>query len=288
MVLGTRFEEMSKMGIKVVADFAIMDKEDIDLLFPADGTGEGKTKFDRKRFEKALQQSVPRWLLDSGGAAGGRPPAAAEPVPSPVVEAPRGNQSEAAEADAGPDALAQLLQRHMLHEYDAPMRRIGIRTPEDVLEMDDDDVRGMRLDKFSARRFGKLLEEMHPARGSGGGTDGGVGGSMPNFNASAPAANGMGGGMGLGLGSSAAWMPATRSGPTPEISMRKGTQQALAACTGAPMEAEQTLSSFYDHWHSTAHVVTAAQKRLNASQRLRHQARPPAGNNQDSEGKENN
>ena len=111
---------------------------------------------------------------------------------------------------------------------------------------------------------------------------------MPNFTATAPAASGIGGGSGIGLGSSAAWMPATRSGPTPEISMRKGTQQALAACTGVPLESEQTLSSFYEHWHTTTHVVTAAQKRLNASQRLRQQARPPTGSNQDSEGKESN
>jgi hypothetical protein len=285
-----RFDEMTKMGIKVVADFAIMDKEDIDSLFPEDNTEEGKTKFDRKRFEKALQQAVPQWLLDSGASA---PPAAAQAAAAPAAAATpnRGNQSEDGADAAAPDALAELLQRYMLGDQDSALRRIGIRTPEDVLEMDEEDLRGLRFDKFSARRFGKLLEEMRPA----GSASNRAGGGMPNFSATAPAASAGGGGAGGGgfggLGGSAAWMPATRTGPTPEISMRQGTQHALNVCAGAPLEAEQTLSSFYDHWHATTHVVTAAQKRMNSSQRLRQQqarTSTASSNQDDGEGKESN
>eukprot|EP00937_MAST-01D_sp_MAST-1D-sp2_P006817 g6817.t1 len=252
VVLGSRFEDFEKMGIRVVADFAEMDSEDIDALFPDSEQDQvGKTKFDRKRFEKALKQSVPTFLMGGGPGAAAAEPAVAESkdeAPPAAEDADAAEDPDAA-LDGGDDALTAQLAQYMLGDICDKLRAIGIALPSDLLEMDEDDIRGLRLDKFSRKRFDKMFVEMQASATPA---------TAPPRGAAAPPVLA---GPSSADSRAATFGGATRAGPTPEMSMRFGTRQALDACATALPSSAPTVSSFYDHWQSTTHTVAKANRR---------------------------
>ena len=259
VALESRIEDFTNMGIKVVADFAVMDEADLEQLFPKGGTEEGKTKFDRKRFLKALQQSMPQFAVEElvwRVGEGKSPDSAADSAPA-EPRAPSSDDTstptDAAEVSSDTDDdLAKSLSDALLSDFDTALRSIGVRTTADLLEMNADDIRGLRMDKFSRKRFDQLRDSQRaeaPANQPGEEKDGGD--ASEGADAPAAAMYSQPGGSG---GAASGRLCATRPGPTPEISMRQGSrlaQQQLSQTLSGGGSGSNTVTSFYNHWAAT-------------------------------------
>ena len=119
--------------------------------------------------------------------------------------------------------------------------------------MNGDDIRQLRLDKFSRKRFDTLRDSQRADAGddeAGEEKDGG-GDAGDGVDAPADAFFSQPGSAGRGDSSRLA---ATRPGPTPEISMRQGSrlaQQQLSQTLSSSGGGANTVTSFYDHWAAT-------------------------------------
>merc|ERR1711865_425793 len=126
------------IGIRAMGDFKEMEPSDINSL--------KLNKFDQKRFMEGLQTSVPEFLIYNNARTKGSDHTASTP----------GNYGHNCTSE-----LLSWLQEQGLEEYLKPLTAIGVRTIADVIEMDEIDIRKVKLNKFDKRRFNAAVEELN-------------------------------------------------------------------------------------------------------------------------------
>lgn len=127
--------QLQKLGIRAVNDFKEMDPSDIASL--------KLNKFDHKRFMEGLKTSVPEFLIYANA---------------------RTKGSDDGISGNGHSCTSELLSwltEHGLDEYLKHFTAIGVRTLADISEMDDSDIRKVKLNKFDKRRFLAAVEEVN-------------------------------------------------------------------------------------------------------------------------------
>merc|ERR1719473_1300028 len=110
--------KLQKLGIKTVQDFKELSEADIRSL--------KMNRFDEKRFMQGLKLSVPEFLIysQSSNATGGT-----------------GQMNEGNEVE-------EWLEKHQLGDYAKRVGSLGVRTMDDIRELDEQDMKSLKLNKF--------------------------------------------------------------------------------------------------------------------------------------------
>lgn len=123
-----KFEEM---GIRSLSDFSEMDEADLNKL--------KLNKFERRRFLKGLQRTVPNFIFEK-----------------PIKELAK-QMSNMQPIPQKKDEVLAWLETAKLEKYSGKLNSQGIKCMEDVAYLEDEDIDSLGMNKFEQNRFMKLM-----------------------------------------------------------------------------------------------------------------------------------